>query len=289
MATNYFIANNLDLNTVYQQLILWFKARQYEVNGKEKQGEYCIQARKTSFLRTFTGTNLAFKVRIYWNGASDRADEFVIETTTGKWISNFAGAGITSIFTGGITIITGLAGAGWTVVVENNLIEYIENSLQCTRISSDLASDFSGDRYDDYQTSDWGSNDELSPRQKAEAKVAVELQRLERAYQAGILEQTEFNAKKKALEVTVERYEIDFAIEDQMAKLEKAFIEGVLNEREYEAKVANVAHHIEEQIVRQRLEAKHQEYLARLKQSLEQGILSQEEYEAKVASLDSFS
>lgn len=284
MATNYFIAKNLDLNTVYQQLILWFKARQYEVNGKEKQDEYYIQARKTSLLRTFTGTNLAFKVRIYWNRPSHHPNEFAIETTTGKWISNFAGAGITSLFTGGVTILTGLAGAGWTVVVENNLIEYVENSLQCTRISADLELDPDRDS-GNVRTSDWESQTELSPRQKAEAKVAIELQKLERAYQGGILEQTEFDAKKKALEVRVERYEIDFAIEEQTAKLEKAFIEGILNEREYETKVANLADRIEEQILRQRLEAKHEEYLARLKQSLAQGVLSQEEYDAKVANL----
>lgn len=164
-------------------------------------------------------------------------------------------------------------------------MEYVENSLHCTRIKSDLASDLSGDRHD-YQTSDWESKTQLSPRQKAEAKVEIELQKLERAYQAGILEQAEFSAKK-ALEVTVERYEIDFAIEEQMAKLETAFIEGILNEREYEAKVANIAERIEEQIVRQRLEAKQKEYLAKLKQSVEGGLLSQEEYEAKVANLNS--
>ncbi|WP_036479793.1 hypothetical protein [Myxosarcina sp. GI1] len=288
MATHYFIANDLNLDSVYQQLLHWFKVRQYEVNGKESKGEYLIQARKTSLLRTFTGTNLAFKVRIHWSQPSDRANEFVIETTTGKWISNFAGAGITSIFTGGLTIITGLAGAGWTVILENSLVEYVENSLQCTRIKPELSfkidNPFSNVPATDVVEAN--SQTELSAREKAEAKVKIELQKLERAYQAGILEPTEYFAKKTALEATVERYEIDFAIEAQIAKLEQAFIEGILDEREYEAKVASVAKQIEEQILQQRLKEKQEEYIAKLKQSLKQGVLSQAEYEAKIASLD---
>lgn len=286
MATNYFLASDLDLESVYQQLLHWFKVRQYEVNGKETKGEYLIQARKTSLLRTFTGTNLAFKVKIYWSQPSDRANEFIIETTTGKWISNFAGAGITSIFTGGLTIITGLAGAGWTVILENSLIEYVENSLQCTRIKPELDLNINNS-YGNASATDINCKTKLSAREKAEAKVKIELQKLERAYQAGILEPTEFYAKKTALEATVERYEIDFAIEEQMAKLEQAFIEGILNEQEYEAKVANVAPQIEEQILQRRLKEKQTEYIAKLKQSLEQGVLSQAEYDAKISSLDS--
>ena len=87
MASYYFTTNSIDLNTIYQQLLLWFKTRQYEVDGVETKGEYLIQARKTGVIRTFTGTNMAFKVRIYWSKNNTHDNEFVVETATGKWIS----------------------------------------------------------------------------------------------------------------------------------------------------------------------------------------------------------
>ena len=284
MASHYFIANEVDLNTVYQKLLLWFKTRQYEVDGIESQGEYLIQAKKTGLIRTFTGTNMAFKVRIYWSKNGDRQDEFVVETATGKWISNIAGAGFASMFTGGFTVLTGLAGAGWTMIVENSMIEYMVNSLQCSRIKPELELEINSNQ-PIKQTININVESNLSPREKAEAKAKAEFQKLESAYREGILNQAEFDAKKTNLEATIERYEIDFTIEAQMAKLEKAFMDGILSEQEYEAKVAQVCHSVETEILNQRLKARKQKHLDKLKQALQQGILSQAEYEAKVANL----
>ncbi|MGF1541418.1 MAG: SHOCT domain-containing protein [Pleurocapsa sp.] len=285
MASHYFIANNIDLNTVYQKLLLWFKTRQYEVDGVENQGEYLIQARKTGLIRTFTGTNMAFKVRIYWSKNSDRHDEFVVETATGKWISNIAGAGFASMFTGGFTVLTGLAGAGWIIVVENSLIEYITNALDCSRIKPEIELEIERERATN-QPIDITSEPHLSAREKAEAKAKIELQKLETAYREGILDRSEFNTKKSEIEVAIDRYEIDFTIENQMKKLEKAFIDGILNEQEYEAKVARVCHNVETEILNRRLKVKKQKYLEQLKQAWEQGVLSQAEYETKVADLE---
>jgi hypothetical protein len=284
MANHYFIANNITLNTVYQKLLLWFKTRQYEVDGIENQGEYFIQAKKTGLVRTFTGTNMAFKVRIYHSKNSDRHDEFVVETATGKWISNIAGAGFASMFTGGFTVLTGLAGAGWTIVVENSLIEYISNTLDCSRIQPE-SPEIEYDRPTE-KTINVTAEPHLSARDKAEARAKIELQKLETAYREGILERSEFNLKKSEIEAAIDRYEIDFTIENQMTKLEKAFIDGVLNEQEYEAKVAQVCHNVETEILNRRLRAKKQKYLEQLKQALEHGVLSQAEYEAKIANLE---
>ncbi|GAB4531336.1 MAG: hypothetical protein Tsb0014_14740 [Pleurocapsa sp.] len=283
MASHYFIANNENLNTVYNKLLLWFKIRQYDVEGIESTEDYFIQARKTGLIRTFTGTNLAFKVKIYWSKHSHNR-EFVIETTTGKWISNLAGAGFASMFTGGITVLTGLGGAAWTLIVENNMIEYVETALKCQRIKPETA--YNPD-VNTIKTEPINNTINLcqSSRQKAQAKVAQELQKLEKAHQEGILDKVEYNAKKTTIEATVERYEIEFTVEEQMNKLEKAFIEGILSEQEYEAKIANVWQNVEEEILNERFQEQKQEHLQKLKQALEQGILSQAEYDAKVANL----
>ena len=285
MASYYFIANNTDLNTIYQKLLLWFKVRQYEVEGVENQGEYLIQAKKTGIIRTFTGTNMAFKVKIARSKHGNCQDEFVIETGTGKWISNIAGAGFASMFTGGFTVLTGLAGAGWVLIVENSIIEYVVNALQCSRIKPELELEINNSETIN-QTIDVTAQSPLSAREKAQAKVKAELLKLETAYREGILNQSEFNEKKTALEATIDRYEIDFAVEEKMAKLEKAFMDGILNEHEYEAKVARVCHETETEILNKRLQARKQVHLDKLKHALEHGVLSRAEYEAKVADLE---
>ncbi|MDJ0899182.1 MAG: SHOCT domain-containing protein [Xenococcus sp. MO_188.B8] len=294
MAVNYFISQEKDLSNLYKKLILWFKEKQYLVDSVEKDNEYLIQAKKTGTLRTLTGTNQAFKVKIIWS--TDTDNEFIVETSTGKWITNIAGAGFTAMFTGGFTVLTGLAGAGWALVVEANLINYIENTLNYKKIKNevnsqqqfiiskdDLLSNITlQDNVDEEQKLELYKIN--SPRSKAEEKVKEELLKLEIAYQEQVLTKDEFEFKKRELELIIERYEIDFAVEAKMAKLEQAFIQGILSEDEYEAKVTEVRNLVEEQIRNQRFEAQKSSYIIKLKQAVEDGILSKSEYEAKIAS-----
>ena len=114
MAKSYFVLNSdRDLEKIYQSVVLWFKGKQYEVEGVYQNSTYLIQARKTGTIRTLLGTNLAFKIKIYLSDEKFfQQREFIVETSRGKWIQNIAGAGFTSLFTGGFTLLTGIAGAG---------------------------------------------------------------------------------------------------------------------------------------------------------------------------------
>ena len=294
MAVNYFISQDKDLSNLYKQLILWFKEKQYLVDSVENDNEYLIQAKKTGTLRTLTGTNQAFKIKIIWSKDTD--NEFIVETSTGKWITNLAGAGFTAMFTGGFTVLTGLAGVGWALVVEANLINYIENTLKYKKIKNEVNSQqqFNNSKDDSLSnvTVQNNENEEQkfklqkinSPRSKAEEKVKEELLKLEIAYQEQVLTKDEFESKKRELELIIERYEIDFAVEEKMAKLEQAFIQGILSEEEYEAKVTQVRNLVEEQICNQRFEEQKSLYMIKLRQAVEDGILSESECEAKIAS-----
>lgn len=46
MSKHYFAAKNQDLATIQQQLVFWFKEREYDVNHTEAEGSYLIQAKK---------------------------------------------------------------------------------------------------------------------------------------------------------------------------------------------------------------------------------------------------
>ena len=294
MAINYFIANEDNLDSLYKKLILWFKEKQYVVDAVENNDEYLIQARKTGTFRTLTGTNQAFKIKISWSNNSENPNEFILETSTGQWVSNLAGAGVTAMFTGGFTVLTGLAGAGWALVVETNIIDYVENKLNYTKIKNDLnstatVSNSSTSSVETTQASDNVISSNTSPKVKAENKLKQEVDRLEKAYKDGILEKEEFEAKKDSLKEKIFQYEIDFTVEEKMQNLEQAFMQGIINEEEYESKVTKIREIVEKEISQRKIQEENLALMIRFKQALDSGILTQEEYEAKIAKLQTVS
>ena len=293
MAINYFIANEESLDNLYKKLILWFKERQYVVDAVENDDEYLIQAKKTGTFRTLTGTNQAFKIKIGWSQNSDNPNEFILETSTGKWVSNLAGAGMTAMFTGGFTVLTGLAGAGWALVVEVNIIDYVENTLHYKKIKNELNSSITTSKqtnHSDYkeEKTDVSNNiiaSNIAPKVKAEEKLKKEVDRLEKAYKDGILDKEEFEAKKDSLKSRIFQYEIDFIVEEKIQKLEQAFVQGIINEEEYESKVSKIRETVERDINQSKIQEANLALMIKFKEALDSGVLTQEEYEAKIGKL----
>ncbi|HBL00026.1 MAG TPA: hypothetical protein DD001_23240 [Microcoleaceae bacterium UBA10368] len=290
MAKNYFVSNNeQDLSSIYRKLILWFKEKQYELDNTEADGNFFIQAKKTGKIRTLFGTNLAFQVKIYWSKDPTVPREFTLETSTGQWLTNLAGAGVTAMFTGGFTVLTGLAGAGWSLIIENEIIGYVENDLKFKKIqkAEELEAGTSATTSPQLIPRNSSQADSIvnsNARKKALEKVAQDLHKLESAFANGILTDTEFNVKKLALENKIDEYEVEFLIEEKIDKFQKAFYEGVLNADEYEDKVKDVEVSVRKQIFQGRYEKIRTEKIAKLKEALDNGILTEEEYQAKITS-----
>ena len=290
MAKNYFVSNNQqDLSSIYRKLILWFKEKQYELDNTEAEGNYFIQAKKTGKIRTLFGTNSAFQVKIYWSKDPTVPHEFTLETSTGQWLTNLTGAGVTAMFTGGFTVLTGLAGAGWSLIIENEIIGYVENDLKFKKVkkAEELEAGTSATTSPQLIPRNSSQADSLvnsNARKKALEKVAEDLHKLESAFANGILTDTEFNVKKLALENKIDEYEVEFLIEEKIDKFQKAFSEGVLNADEYEDKVKDVEEAVRRQIFQGRYEKIRIEKIAKLKEALDNGILTEEEYQAKITS-----
>src|SRR5260370_24011776 len=106
MSEKTFPAVNLDLKQLAADLKAWFVANGFEVQSADNPDVHLIQARKTSGLRTLLGTNQAFNVKI-----EGTAGEYTVDIGTGKWVENLTGAGLTGLFTGGITWLTAAGGA----------------------------------------------------------------------------------------------------------------------------------------------------------------------------------
>ncbi|WP_373480040.1 SHOCT domain-containing protein [Geminocystis sp.] len=288
MAKSYFISrNSQDLDKIYRATILWFKGKQYEVEGTEKQGIYLIQAGKTSTIRTLLGSNLAFKILIYFsNDTIIKNQELVVETTRGKWIQNIAGAGFAGIFTGGFTVMTGIATAGWGFLLENELISYLENELNFQRITTDISNKNNQDISENNINNSSPINlDKNSEDTKIINELEEEINKLEIAFTDEILTEAEFTRKKAILERKIDDYEINLVIEDKISKLQSAFSQGILNQEEYEEKVNQIEANMRETILQERLIQRNKTKIIKLKEALNNGVITKEEYQRKISNL----
>ncbi|AFZ42896.1 hypothetical protein PCC7418_0674 [Halothece sp. PCC 7418] len=268
MTKHYFVAIEPDtLNKVYRQVILWFKDKEYEVEGTQTGDVYLIQAQKTSWLRTVFGTNLAFKVNIYWSNAPTTAGEFIIDTRVGKWVRNITGAGITAMFTGGFTVFTGVAGASWALVLERDLMNHLQTSLSLKRVSESYTTSAASDSINTQASS--------QARSQAITELKDEIDQLQEALSKEIISREEFQAKKQKLEEKIDQREMDLLVEEKTNQLQAAFESGILDADEYEAKLQSVETSVQEKLSKKQ----------KLKEARDNGILTQEEYEAKLSQL----
>lgn len=282
MAKNYFIYNhNNDPEKMYRSVILWFKEKQYEVQGVEKDFHYLIQARKTGTIRTLLGTNLAFTVKIYTGQDSvSNQRELIVETSRGRWIQNIAGAAFSALFTGGLTVWTGIAGAGWGLVLENELISYLENDLKYRRIQANITKN-NGDT-PSTNNNNVVKNPELK---KVISDLEAEINKLEIAFTDGILTEQEFLRKKAILEKQIDDYEVNFILEEKLQKLQDAFSQGILDDYEYEQKLHELESNMRDKIIQEKRLQRNKHKINKLKEALENGIITKEEYQAKIANL----
>ena len=271
MTKNYFIANDQNtLSNVYRDVILWFKDKEYEVDSAQTGDVYLVQAAKTGFLRTIFGTNLAFKVNIYWSSHPTTEREFVVETRVGKWVRNIAGAGFTAMFTGGFTIFTGFAGASWALVLERDLIRHFQDNLNLQRVT---VSPQSSVNPASQQTVDVSAHS--TARSQAIGEIKEEIDQLKEALNQEIISQEEFERKKENLETKIDEREVELLIEQRSSQLQEAFTNGILDAEEYEAKLQSI-----ETSVREKLSKKQ-----KLKEARDNGILTEEEYQNKLSQL----
>lgn len=281
MAKNYFVyKNNQDLERIYRAIIVWFKAKQYEVEGTEKQNIYLIQARKTGAIRTLLGTNLAFKIQLYISEDKfTNQREFIIETSRGKWFQNIAGAGFAGIFTGGFTVLTGVANAGWGLVLENELLSYVENDLNYSRIKADISNV-------NIPNIEIQNNVVKNPNQKQLIdELEKEITKLEIAFGDEILTEREFLRKKNLLEKQIDDYEVNFLLEDKIKKLQDAFSQGILDQNEYEEKLQELESNTRDKILQERRLQRNQDKMLKLKEALDNGIITKQEYQTKISNL----
>ncbi|MGY6529361.1 MAG: SHOCT domain-containing protein [Cyanobacterium sp.] len=283
MAKNYFVLSSYrDLDKVYNDVILWFKGKQYLVDGVLKNGVYIVQAKKSDTIRTILGTNIAFKVKIYLSQSS--GGEFIIETSRGKWIQNIAGASFGAIFTGGLTYLTGIASASWTFVLENELISYLESSCQLSRVQPVTTQNQDAEVW--YSDKSNNPCDYKTPEQKEIiSNLEAEIRRLEEAFANDILTEGEFNQKKSILEKQVDDHEVNFVIEYKVKQLQDAFAQGILSQDEYSSKLEQLEAQTRDQILQEKYAQRNRVKMIKLKEALNSGIITQAEYERKVASL----
>lgn len=288
MSKNYFILqSSQDLDKAYRGIILWFKGKFYEVEATKKDDIYLIQARKTGKVRTLLGANLAFHVKIYkTTDGLTNYPELIIETTRGKWVQNFLGAGFASFFTASLTIWTGIASASWGWWLENELTIYLEKDLNFQRIKPDATPDSEINVENNNVSYTNTINLEKSPsQQQMIAELEEEITKLEKAFTDDVLTEEEFSRKKSAIEQKIDDYEVSFVIDDKIIKLQSAFSQGIIDQIEYEEKLNYLETKVKQQILQQKSLERNKTKIIKLKEALKNGVITQTEFDRKISQL----
>ena len=286
MGKYYFQTPSPDLDAISKRLVIWFKQNEYEVDSAKDDHCYLVQARKVGNLRTLTGTNIAFKIML---SPSETADEFVCDMNTGKWTANIAGAGVTALFTGGFTLLTGAVGAAWTYKVERDILDFMESTLKFKKIQADgevaVSLDDASAPSPQPALQASATAKTLSAKDQAKSLVQTEIAKLAEAHHAGILTEEEFEAKTQHALSRECDYEVEILAKDRKSKLAEALTAGILSQAEYDSKVLQVNDAVRKEMQQKQAEERKSEQMKRLKAALDAGVLSEEEYQAKVASL----
>lgn len=203
----------------------------------------------------------------------------MFESAVGAWTSNLTGAGITAVFTGGLTLLTGAAGAAWAKKTERDVVEYIETTLKFRKVKSEDGKGAADD------SSEPNHAKPLSAYEQAIQKGKTELRKLQDAHEAGILDENELTAKKKDLEAKIPEWEIQLAVEGRSEKLRAALQEGILEQLEYDAKLAALEQAVRQDVESEQKQRQNEAKIAKLKAALESGVLNQKEYDTKLAAL----
>jgi hypothetical protein len=285
MGKYYFQTPSPELGSIAKRLVVWFKQHEYDVDSTQDDQVHFIQAAKTGKLRTLTGTNIAFKITL---SPSDTTDEFICDMTTGQWTANLAGAGMTALFTGGITLLTGAMGAAWTYKVERDVVEFMEKTLKFRKMRSDTIASPSSPETSVPPPLQAVTPPPMphSPSEQAAAQVRLEIQKLEEAHRAGILTAEEVATKTREVTAKQLEYEIQIVVAEKTTKLQEAMDAEIISKDEYEKKVAGLVDSVRASMTQEKATAVRAERVAKLKDAREAGILSDDEYEAKVAALD---
>jgi len=296
MAKHYFSAQNFSLADVSKKLVMFFKERDFEVEDAEGDGVHLIQAKKTSGWRTLVGANQAFKIRLF----SQEPGEITLDCEIGEWASNLAGAGVTALFTGGLTIVTGAVGVAWAHKIESEVCDYIEMSLKFkhknvvnnpTHIASGNAKNDSPQISmaipvnSDDKSLPTGNLKQLSPREKAAIMVQRDIEKFKKALDDGVFSPEEYAFKKQNAEKNIDEYEVQILVEENTPKLKEALNNGILSPEEYHEKLSSMAKNLKIKIAQERKDNEVNEKANKLKAALEAGILSQEEYNQKISNL----
>jgi hypothetical protein len=148
MSTKTYTGETQDLHLLAEDVKMWFHGNGYEVQATSNDSIHIVQARKTSGVRKFFSTNQAFYVKIEGKPTCYTVDVgtgicvenlagagisglfngrlTMLTGATGKWVWNLAGAGINSLFTGGMTGLTSAAGAASIKKSESDLWNWLD-------------------------------------------------------------------------------------------------------------------------------------------------------------------
>lgn len=252
MTTKIYQGKDCDLDALLNDVETWFRGQDYQAQTSKTEGVWFLQASKNETWRKLVGASRAFNVMI-----QGQSKNFSVELSTGEWASNLAAGGVAAILTGGTTLIFSGITAGWSVKVEGDFWNFIEQKI----IFGDKAK----------------SAQELAVIETT-STCENKLQQLKNAYNDGFIDEIAYNAKKLEIEGRMQNSKQDIKTEEKLAKL-KAFLDvGILTQGEFEMKKA--------ELIRDSSNSELDAQISKLNAALAAGVLTQEEYNNKKSAIE---
>ena len=242
---------NCDLEALQKDVESWFGEQDYQVQSNKTTNTWFVQAQQTEGWRKFVGASRAFKVLI-----QGEPNDFSIEVGTGEWETNLMVGGVAAILTGGASILVSGIVTGWSIKIESDLWNFIDQKVMFTTKVQ--------------------SADEMAVI-KTEQSVEQKLQQLKEEFDQGLIDELSYLAKKQQIENQSVDQKKNAELNEKLQKLKNALEGGILTQEEYETKKA--------EFMAQTSNAELDNKLAQLRTALAAGILTQAEFDMKAAAI----
>jgi hypothetical protein len=223
---NWYRNRQVDLDALSREVENWLARKGYftQLQRAEDKSMWLIQAQKKGIFRTVVAANRAFS--IIFEG---EPNEFYFKTGISEWVTNVPAVGTALLISLGTLSIPICISFAWALKLQNDIKKYIRERIDFGKKQKDLQSDS-----DDSQSTE---SIILGPEKLKETKLKCEFEKkcsvLKKAYEAGALDQQEFNNK-------INKLRSHFEVEKQLIYVDSARENNVLSESEHKAKVQDL-------------------------------------------------
>ncbi len=185
---NWYHNRQVDIDALSKDVENWLGRKGYstQLHRAEDRPMWLIQAQKKGKFRTLVAANRAFS--IIFEGEPNK---FNFKTGISEWVTNVPTIGVALLLTAGFISIPICISFGWAIKLQNDIKKYVRERIDFGKKQKDLLSDPDDNLCDESIIMGKEKIKETRLKNEFENKRLA----LKKAYEAGALDQNEYNLK----------------------------------------------------------------------------------------------